>query len=90
MALITPGHQEQLSSKVSVPRVPSASKSVARPASGNVCESVTRMDCTSDKPNRPKEHSGFGAQQWSCLPSIAWYHQAAEHLGQRLQSTGRL
>ena len=73
MALITPGHQERASSKVLDPTVPSASKSVARPASAcNVCESVTRMDCTSDKPNRPKEHSGFGAQQWSCLLSIAW------------------
>ena len=70
MALITPGHQEQASSKVLDPTVPSASKPVARPASSNVCESVTRMDCTSDKPNRPKEHSGFGAQQWSCLPTI--------------------
>ena len=72
MALITPGHQERLSSKESAPTVPSASKSVARPASGNVCESVTRMDCSSDKPNRRKEHSGFGAQRWSCLPTIPW------------------
>ena len=68
-----------MSSKVLDPTVPSASKSVARPANAcNVCESVTRMDCTSDKPNRPKEHSGFGAQQWSCLPSMAWYYQAAD------------
>ena len=43
VALITPGHQEPLSSKVSHWGVPSASKAVARPAGSNVCESVTRI-----------------------------------------------
>ena len=47
MALITPGHQELKGlggNSAICKQLP-----VARLASGNVCETVTRMDCTSDR-----------------------------------------